>query len=102
MQDKVAGMIGLAARAGKVASGEFSVEKAVKSKHARLVIIAEDASDTTKKNFTDMCRFYETKLYFRSTKEQLGHMIGREYRASLAITNAEFAKAIIAKIEQEN
>ena len=38
-------MLGLAQRAGKVASGEFSTEKAVKSKKAFLVVVASDASD---------------------------------------------------------
>ena len=42
---KVLSMLGLAAKAGKVASGEFSTEKEVKSGNACLVIVAEDASD---------------------------------------------------------
>ena len=42
-KQKVLNMIGLATRAGKVKSGEFSTEKAVKSGRARLVIVAEDA-----------------------------------------------------------
>ena len=37
-------MLSLAAKAGKVASGEFSVEKAVKSRKAHLVLVADDAS----------------------------------------------------------
>lgn len=45
---KVLSMLGLAAKAGKVASGEFSTEKEVKSGNACLVIVAEDASDNTK------------------------------------------------------
>ena len=44
-------MIGLAQKAGKVASGEFSTEKAVKEHKAYMVIVADDSSDNTKKNF---------------------------------------------------
>ena len=51
---KVSGMLGLAARAGKIASGEFSTEKMVKSHRAYLVIVAEDASENTKKMFRNM------------------------------------------------
>ncbi len=36
-------------KAGKVASGEFSTEKAVKTGKARLVIVADEASANTKK-----------------------------------------------------
>ena len=42
-------MIGLAQKAGKVASGEFSTEKAVKTGKAYTVIVADDSSDNTKK-----------------------------------------------------
>ena len=54
---KVLSMLGLAAKAGKVASGEFSTEKEVKSGNACLVIVAEDASDNTKKMFRNMCKY---------------------------------------------
>ena len=45
MNDKVISLLGLAERAGKIASGEFAAEKAVKIGKARLIIVAEDASD---------------------------------------------------------
>ena len=40
-QDKVLSMLGLSAKAGNVASGEFSTEKAVKEGKAHLVILAK-------------------------------------------------------------
>lgn len=52
-------MIGLAQKAGKVASGEFSTEKAVKTGKAYTVIVADDSSDNTKKMFTNMCTYYK-------------------------------------------
>ena len=64
MQDKALAMLGMATKAGKVVSGEFSVEKAVKEGKAWLVLVAEDASDNTKKSFTNMCEFYECDLVF--------------------------------------
>ena len=45
-------LIGLAAKAGKVVSGEFATEKAVKGRTAYLVLIAEDASENTRKKFS--------------------------------------------------
>ena len=41
-RDKILGMLGLATKAGKLVSGEFSVEKKIKSKLAKLVIVAKD------------------------------------------------------------
>lgn len=99
MRNKALSLIGLASRAGKVSSGEFSVEKAIKSYNAFLVIIAEDASDNTKKKFSDMCSYYETPIIFYSSKDELGHSIGKEYRASLAILDENFAAGIMEKID---
>ena len=70
-QDRVLSMIGLAQKAGKVASGEFATEKAVKTKKASVVVVASDASDNTKKMFSDMCKYYNVPIYFYSDKEQL-------------------------------
>ena len=61
-QDRVLSMIGLAQKAGKVASGEFATEKAVKTKKASVVVVASDASDNTKKMFSDMCKYYKHRL----------------------------------------
>ena len=99
-QDKILSMLGLAEKAGKIASGEFSTEKTVKSRQAFLVIVAGDASDNTKKMFRNMCEYYEVPVYVCSDKVTLGHMIGREQRASLAITDEGFAKAIERQLKQ--
>lgn len=97
--DKVLSMLGLAAKAGAVASGEFSTEKSVKEGKAFLVIVAGDASDNTKKHFRDMTTFYEVPMYEYSNKEMLGHAIGKEFRASLSINNENFAMNIEGKIK---
>lgn len=93
-QSKALSMLGLARRAGKVVSGEFSVEKAVRSGKAYLVVVAEDASANTRKHFTDMCTYYKLPLVFTGTKETLGHAIGCEVRASAAVTDSGFAQSI--------
>ena len=100
-QNKVFSMLGLATRAGRIASGEFMTETSVKKGKAVLVIVAEDASDNTKKMFTNMCSFYEVPIYFYGTKETLGHAIGKDIRASLAVLDEGFANSIIKNIEAE-
>lgn len=85
MNNRALSMIGIAMKAGKVASGEFATEKAVKTGKAYMVIVASDSSDNTKKNFSDMCSYYNVPIYFFSDKEELGHAIGKQFRASLAI-----------------
>ena len=97
---KILSLFGLAARAGRLASGEFQTETAVKSGTACLVVVAEDASDNTKKLFQDKCSFYKVPVIVLGSKEELGKAIGKEYRASLAILDAGFAEAVMKKINE--
>ena len=95
IERKILSLFGLATRAGKIASGEFQTETAIKSGTTFLVVIAKDASDNTKKLFQDKSSFYKIPIIFFGTKEELGHAIGKEYRASLAILDKGFAETII-------
>lgn len=69
-------------------------EKSVKAGKASLVIVSEEASDNTRKMFTNMCTYYKVPMYFFAAKEELGHAMGKEMRASLAVVDHGFAKAI--------
>ena len=100
-QSKVLSLIGLASKAGKTVSGEFCTEKEVKSGKASLVIVADDASDNTKKKFRNMCDFYHVPICFYRDKDTLGHAMGKQFRASLAILDQGFAKGIRESMDAE-
>ncbi|BDF34137.1 MULTISPECIES: L7Ae/L30e/S12e/Gadd45 family ribosomal protein [Extibacter] len=101
-QNKILSLIGIATKAGKTASGEFCTEKEVKSGRAALVIVAGDASDNTKKKFQNMCDFYKVPIYFYKDKDTLGHAMGKEFRASLAVLDEGFAKGIRKHMDTED
>jgi ribosomal protein L7Ae-like RNA K-turn-binding protein len=101
-RDKVLSLISLATKAGRCASGEFLTESETKSGRAGLVVVAEDASENTKKKFRDMCEFYEVPIYFYKDKDTLGHAMGKEFRASLAILDEGFAKEIMKQMKTED
>lgn len=101
VKKKALSLLSLATKAGYVASGEFSTEKSVKEGKAYVVIVAEDASDNTKKMFTNMCTFYEIPIYFLAEKTELGHAIGKEFRASLSVNNEGMAKSIEKYLKME-
>ena len=94
-RQKILNLIGLATKAEKTASGEFSTEKAVKSGKAHLVIVSEEASDNTKKMFTNMCTHYKVPIYLFGTKEELGHFTGKKFRASVAVLGHEFYDSFV-------
>lgn len=97
--NKVLSLLGLAKRAGKVVSGEFSTETAVKAAKAYLVIVSEEASENTKKKFNNMCTYYKVPIYFYGSKAELGRCIGQEFRASLAVIDPGFSEAIGKQLE---
>ena len=100
MHDSVLSMLSIAAKSGNVVSGEFSTEKAVKTGHAYLVIVSAEASGNTKKSFCNMTAFYHVPCYCYGSKEALGRCIGKEFRASLAVTDENLARAVEKKLKE--
>jgi len=101
MNKKILSLLGLATRSRNVVSGEFMTEKSVKDGTAKLVIVAQDASDNTKKEFGDMCKHYKVEYAFFGTKNELGRSMGKEMRASLSVTDLGFAESIKKLMQEE-
>ena len=102
MQDKVLSLLSLATKAGKTVSGEFMTENEIKSEKAKLVIIASDCSDNTKKKFEDMCAYRNIKIVHYANKEELGKYIGKEFRACVPVLDEGFAASILKQLGNFN
>ena len=98
--NKIFSLLGLATRAGRLVSGEFMTQKAVKEGRAQRVWRGAEASANTKKNFRNMCEYYRVPYYEYGTKEELGHAMGKEMRASLAVTDGGFAQNLKKHLEE--
>lgn len=89
-------MLGLAKRAGKVSTGTFICEKMIKSRTAKLIILATDASDNTAKTIKDACAYNNVNWIECSEMSELGHFTGAAAdRAVVSINDNNFAKAIL-------
>jgi ribosomal protein L7Ae-like RNA K-turn-binding protein len=77
--------LGIARKAGKAVTGESMCENAIKSGKAYLVIIAEDASENTKKKFTNMSNTRDLKKVIFGQKNNLGHALGKGDTAVICI-----------------
>lgn len=89
--DNFHNMLGLARRAGKAVTGGSGVEAAVRTGKAMLVILAEDASQSTSKRLKDKCKSYTVPIIVAGTKQSLGKINGRDEAAAVAITDSNFA-----------
>ena len=88
-------LISLCKKAGKLAAGEENCEKAIQKGLAKIVFLATDASDNTKKKFNNKAAYYDVPIYTLFTKEVLGNSIGMQGRATIVITDEGFAKKIM-------
>ena len=101
--DKLLNLIGLAKKAGKLEVGEEPVGAAARAKHARLILIASDAADNTRrraKHFGDagecIC------LEIPAAKGELGKGLGRTSCAMVALTDVGFAEAVAKKLAESD
>ncbi len=99
MDNKALRMMGLAKRAGKIVPGAPLTEKAIRGKKARLVIIAADAADNTKKSIINTSNYYKAQYRVCFTKEEISKAIGSSETAVLAVTDYNLAKVIAESIE---
>jgi ribosomal protein L7Ae-like RNA K-turn-binding protein len=94
--------IGLANRAGKVRAGSEQVKECAERERARLLLLAKDAADGTKRIFFKMAGDRDIKIYELFSKESLGKILGKRDVSILAICDRGFAKAMEAKIRNIN
>ena len=99
LKSKIYASLSLAQKAGKIASGGYAAEAAVKNGSAVIVFVAEDASDNTKKKMRNMTSYYQVPFYCYGTKEELGHCIGKEYRSMLAVLDTGFAASLEKQLQ---
>ncbi len=82
---------------GKVISGMDAVQEGIKNKKIKLVIVAGDSSEKTKKNIRYVCTNNEINVIELSTIEELSHIIGKRNKAIIGITDKNFSEGIMQK-----
>jgi len=86
--------LGIAYKARLLVYGEALIE-AIRSKKAKIVIIATDASANSQKKIINKCLFYEVDYLIVATKQQLSLKISKANVAAVAILDKNLAKKII-------
>lgn len=102
MTSKIDSLLSLASRSRSLISGFDMVSAEIKSpkKKVKVVILAADASDNVKKEIYFLTDKYKIKIFEYSNKSELGHLIGKEERSVIGITDENFANGIINLIER--
>jgi len=96
---KIASLLSLSTKAGFLRTGEEVAEKLLRSGEAELVIVADDASDNTKKKFVNKCFFYEKPVRVFGGRDEMSRCVGKRNRAVYVLTDGGFAKRILDEID---
>ncbi len=101
--DKALQYIAMARKAGRIELGEEPVGAAARAQHARLVIVASDASDHTwRRAKSFVAGTGQECIKVPQTKDELGLAVGRTSLAIAAFTDPALALAFVKALNQEN
>jgi ribosomal protein L7Ae-like RNA K-turn-binding protein len=94
-------LLGMARRAGALAYGTGSTRRALKEGRARLVLFAQDASETQRDKVMKLLRHGKTPRATLGTREALGSALGSAPVSAVAVTDRELAKELVARLGVE-
>ena len=95
-------ILGLATRARMTITGEGMTVNEVRNGNAKLVLLAEDASENTSKKLHDKCSYYGVDIETFGTRFEIGHAVGKEERVVMAVTDKGFAKKLKSLFDEYN
>lgn len=98
--DKIYGLLGIAAKAGKVISGFDCIQDNIKKKQVNLIIVAKDTSEKTQKEMRFACGKYGIPLIVFGNIEGNSHAIGKKNRALIGICDSGLAKKFLELIDK--
>lgn len=94
---EVAFALGLAQKAGKVAAGDFAVRSALNGGKARLLLIACDAAEASRREMEYLAQKAGVPVVNGPARREIGEAIGKSPRTALVITDNNFAVMIQKK-----
>jgi ribosomal protein L7Ae-like RNA K-turn-binding protein len=88
-----AGLLGLAARAGQVVSGDFAAERAIRDRDAALVLLDADVSPHTREKYESLGERLGLPVYSLEAG-MLGRAIGKPGRMTAVVRSGTLAGRI--------
>ena len=95
---KICGLIGIATKAGKIVAGTDACIEEMQKGKVKLVLVAEDASERTKKTFEEEAKKYQIAIYTILSIEELSKAMGKVNKAVIGIKDISFSKKMISII----
>ena len=94
-------LLGLARRAGAVVKGTEATRQVLRRGEARLVLLAEDGSDSQRGKILPLARARGVPLGTLGSRVELGAAVGSGPLAAVAVTRSGFAKQLQERLGRD-
>lgn len=94
MNDRFLKFLGLTRKSGNLIAGANLSETALKRGKLSLLILAQDASDGTKKSFLAMAKFHNVEVIEVATMDELGYAIGKGQISVIGVTDRRMSEKL--------
>lgn len=94
VNNKILGLLGLSAKAGKICFGSDSVENEIRKKKVNIVIVARDSSERTRNKFEKICNENNIRMIIADTIDNISKAIGKSNKAIIGIKDKNIANQI--------
>lgn len=91
---KILGLLGLASRARKISFGTDSTLMEMQKNKVKLVIVANDASDRTKRKFIENGKVFNVSIIICGSVDELSKAIGKNNKAIVGVKDNNIAGEI--------
>jgi ribosomal protein L7Ae-like RNA K-turn-binding protein len=91
---RIAGYLGIAQKAGKIAAGDKMVKDALLKNRVELLVLAGDASQEVRSELTVLAENNGIEILNWPNKIDLGLIVGKSQRGALGVLDAGIAGAI--------
>lgn len=88
------GIFGLARRSRALLVGTKACEEALEMKTAKLIIIAKDAGNSTRRNFYHLAKKNNVEIIDIYSKKNLGQLVGFREAAVLVVIDSNFCEVL--------
>jgi ribosomal protein L7Ae-like RNA K-turn-binding protein len=99
MDKQIQSLLSISMKAGKIVTGGFSCERSLANGQAKLVLLATDASDNTKKKFIQKTFYYQIPMFMVGSKAELSHCVGKRDSAVYAVTDVGLAANLVRRLQ---
>ena len=95
--NSILGLLGLAHRARKARGGATAVEASIRSGKARLVLMAIDTSEGTRKQFMKLTKRFQVPVIQQHSQDEFGDCFQSAPRSVVVINDRHFAAGMLKK-----